>query len=606
MLKQLYNRTKNTLVIFLVFFVIISMTASAVSAQSSVLNVNHHHTAIAPPPGKIFHIVSHQEAVQNFQNQASSNIAPPGSNNFDAETPGSIACVYKLVNQSANEPGVCEPSNTPNNPVGGNGSIAIISHGDYPTARSDLSAFSEVYGLPLPDASNSDPSNFQVKYVGGPSPYITGLTPPPLNPPGTLNPEIEPALDVQWAHAMAPNAKIFLVEAQSLNIADIEQAFQAAQYLVSTHGGGEVSFSWILGNFSNPNSDTGKYTPPTQEQINSLDQIIQNPSYTNVTYLAASGDIGAPMYPAGSPYVIAVGGTLVNRNANMDFVSETPWNYPSKSPTHSSGSGPFFFANSNELRPPYQDSVKSIVGAYRGVPDITMLAHSLTPLGESGVPIVFEGSWTTDPNGIWATNPNMYGVWGGTSLSAPLAAGILNTMNITNSNSEQTIFNTLYNWGPDPKHFRDITSGTVEDLSTGDPNSGNIYTATPGFDQCTGWGSLVGNATGSVTPKATPNITWSNPADICQGKPLSYDQLDASATNLTSGAVLPGTFNYNPGVGTVLRGGQNQSLNVTFVPGDSTYNTASKNVYINVNECPEKHGFFHQTEYSTFLPFQWG
>jgi hypothetical protein len=107
--------------------------------------------------------------------------------------------------------------------------------------------------------------------------------------------------------------------------------------------------------------------------------------------------------------------------------------------------------------------------------------------------------------------------------------------------------------------------------------------------------------------QATPKITWSNPADICQSIPLSYDQLDASATNPISGAVLPGTFYYNPDVGTVLREGQNQSLNVTFVQGDSTnYTTASQTVHINVNECPEKHGFFHQTEYSTFLPFQWG
>ncbi len=107
---------------------------------------------------------------------------------------------------------------------------------------------------------------------------------------------------------------------------------------------------------------------------------------------------------------------------------------------------------------------------------------------------------------------------------------------------------------------------------------------------------------------STPTIIWDNPTDICHGMPLRYgNQLNASATNPTSGDVLPGTFYYNPDVGTVLKEGQNQSLDVTFVPGDSTnYTTASKTVHINVNECPEKHGFFHQTEYSTFLPFQWG
>ena len=109
-------------------------------------------------------------------------------------------------------------------------------------------------------------------------------------------------------------------------------------------------------------------------------------------------------------------------------------------------------------------------------------------------------------------------------------------------------------------------------------------------------------------PLSTPEIIWDNPTDICSGMPLRYgDQLNASAADQTSGAIIPGTFNYDPSVGTVLREGQHQSLHVTFVPGDSTkYATATKTVYINVNECPEKPGFFHQTEYSTFLPFQWG
>jgi hypothetical protein len=89
--------------------------------------------------------------------------------------------------------------------------------------------------------------------------------------------------------------------------------------------------------------------------------------------------------------------------------------------------------------------------------------------------------------------------------------------------------------------------------------------------------------------------------------PLSYDLLDASVLDPVSGAVIPGTFYYDPDVGTVLSAGQHQPLKVTFVPVDSTkYNSATKTVHINVNEFPEKHGFFHQTEYSAFLPFQWG
>ena len=114
----------------------------------------------------------------------------------------------------------------------------------------------------------------------------------------------------------------------------------------------------------------------------------------------------------------------------------------------------------------------------------------------------------------------------------------------------------------------------------------------------------------SIVIPVTPTITWSNPADICQGTPSELYQLDAFATNLTftTAPGVPGTYHYDPGVGTVLSAGQHQPLSVTFAPSEKAaeYNTqATKTIYINVNECPEKHGFFHETEYSTYLPFQW-
>ena len=115
----------------------------------------------------------------------------------------------------------------------------------------------------------------------------------------------------------------------------------------------------------------------------------------------------------------------------------------------------------------------------------------------------------------------------------------------------------------------------------------------------------------AADPKENTTIIWENATDICQGIPLSYDQLDAFATNSTfkTAPGVPGTFYYDPGVGTVLSAGQHQPLTVTFVPSVKAAvfnNNSTKTVYINVNECPEKPGFFHETEYSTYLPFQWG
>jgi hypothetical protein len=76
--------------------------------------------------------------------------------------------------------------------------------------------------------------------------------------------------------------------------------------------------------------------------------------------------------------------------------------------------------------------------------------------------------------------------------------------------------------------------------------------------------------------KATPLITWSNPADIIYGPPLSVTQLNATANT-------PGTFTYTPPLGTVLNAGNGQDLKVDFGPTDTTnYTSASKTVQINV------------------------
>jgi hypothetical protein len=79
----------------------------------------------------------------------------------------------------------------------------------------------------------------------------------------------------------------------------------------------------------------------------------------------------------------------------------------------------------------------------------------------------------------------------------------------------------------------------------------------------------------SIT-KATPAITWSNPASITQGTALGAQQLNASAN-------VAGNFVYTPAAGTVLPTGSGQTLSVTFTPSDAAdYNTASSSVTINV------------------------
>src|SRR5206468_3004874 len=76
--------------------------------------------------------------------------------------------------------------------------------------------------------------------------------------------------------------------------------------------------------------------------------------------------------------------------------------------------------------------------------------------------------------------------------------------------------------------------------------------------------------------KATPVITWNNPADITYGTALGGTQLNATASTA-------GSFTYTPSTGTVLNVGNGQTLHVDFTPTDTAnYNTASKDVMINV------------------------
>ena len=83
----------------------------------------------------------------------------------------------------------------------------------------------------------------------------------------------------------------------------------------------------------------------------------------------------------------------------------------------------------------------------------------------------------------------------------------------------------------------------------------------------------VTGTTNITITQAAPTLTWTTPAGIAYGTPLSATQLDAIVTGITS-AALPGVFTYTPAAGTVLAPGT-QTLNVSFAPTDAVdYSTA--------------------------------
>ena len=141
----------------------------------------------------------------------------PPYGGYAYETPASLACVYGLVTAVTG----CSPNAAKSVPVGGARMIAIVDAYDAPNAANDLSAFSTQFGLP--------PASFQVVYASG------------VKPAYDMGWEFEESLDVQWAHAMAPEAKIVLVEAASNSFSDLMTAEDVASRMVNAAGGGEVS-----------------------------------------------------------------------------------------------------------------------------------------------------------------------------------------------------------------------------------------------------------------------------------------------------------------------------------------------------------------------------
>lgn len=315
----------------------------------------------------------------------------------------------------------CNPNVTTTNPSGGSRALAIVDAFDDPTADSDLAAFSAQFGLPA--------ANFTVVYANGIEPME--------DPTGGW--EIEEALDAQWSHALAPGAHIYLVEAADNSFTNLFNAVSVASKLVKAAGGGEVSMSWGAGEFS-------------EEAL--FDSYLTTPK---VVYFASAGDSPGVNYPSASPNVVSAGGTTISRNSTTgNFILENTW--------QSAGGGPSQF----EPRPAFQNEVRAIVGNARGTPDISFDADPAT------------GVWVFDTNPAYGTG---WFVVGGTSVSAPSLAGIVNAAGAFNRSS-QAENQELYVHPLNPFVLRDIVYGDC-----------GLYIsdfALPGYDFCTGLGSDIG------------------------------------------------------------------------------------------------------------------
>jgi hypothetical protein len=359
--------------------------------------------------------------------------------------------------------------------------IAIVDAYDDPNLVSDLHQFDLAFGI-------ADPVLTRVNEFGGSS--------LPAGDPGWAE---EISLDVEWSHAIAPAAKILLVEATSATFNDL---LNAVDYAASAPGVVVVSMSWGGGEFSGESAYDSHFTTPT--------------GHTGVTFVASSGDNGAPpIWPAVSKNVLAVGGTSLYLNPSNVIYSEVGW--------PGSGGG----ISSDEAQPSYQQGVVSQTSTARANPDVAYDADPNTG---------FQVYDTYQTGGTW-------GEVGGTSAGAPQWAALIAIADQGRAakgsldGATQTL-PTLY--GLSSSDYHDITQGT----SYGTP----WYSAGPGYDLVTGLGSPVANLIvndlggttgggggGTGAPKATHFSITASPTTINAGgtTSLTVTALDSSNNTVT-------------------------------------------------------------------------
>lgn len=369
--------------------------------------------------------------------------------------------------------------------------IAIVDAYDNPNAEADLGVFSATFGLPSCTTANGC---FKKIYAAG------------SQPPGDPGWGLEIALDIQWAHAAAPQAKILLVEASSASLGALLQAVQVAVQ----NGANVISMSWGAGEFS------------TEAQYDSYFNV------PNVNFTAASGDNGTGIiWPSVSPYVIAVGGTSLQTDSTGNYINESAW--------AGSGGGLSKFIK----MPAYQANFATQYNpnGMRGIPDVSMVA---------------------DPNtGLSVYDTYGYNGWlvvGGTSASSPLWAGVIAVTNSASSTKLPSLNALLYDAAT--KSY----STNYHDIITGSNGScGPVCTARPGYDYVTGIGTpQVQNLVKTITGGGGGTCTRANPTVTFFPNTIQTIQQNNSVTinftvqNNDTSICAPSTFTFNQTVNSSL------------------------------------------------------
>ncbi len=290
--------------------------------------------------------------------------------------------------------------------------VVIVDAYGSPTAADDIAEFSSTFGLPVANFAKYDPQ--------GPPDYNAGWAG-------------ETTLDIEWSHAMAPGAKIALVETMDNNNDNLRFGIQ---YALDNSLGNIIS-----------NSYGGPEYGDDAQDLQAWDDVNANGAALGVSVNYSSGDSGdfyrdighiTVSSPADSPHATSVGGVSVFLNADYSIKFQTGWgttltkiaeppNYnPDVPPLCFSTNQPpgkcfYYGAGGGEsqffAKPSWQ---MNLPGTGRQQPDVSLTADPYT-----GVTII----WSYDNPGNFSV-----GVIGGTSASCPMFSGV---WAIVNQKSQQ-------------------------------------------------------------------------------------------------------------------------------------------------------------------------
>jgi uncharacterized repeat protein (TIGR01451 family) len=316
--------------------------------------------------------------------------------------------------------------------------------------------------------------------------------------------EVEVSLDIEMVISMAPGvSKVVLYEGSPFNF----HPNDVLNRIASDNSAHQISCSWGW---------TGGPTATT-------DQIFQQMALQGQTFYDAVGDSDAftsgtgsvngvdnpfiPNEPSSNPYITQVGGTTLRmQGAGVSYFSETVWNWDIRYGPAYDGIGSSGGISSYYSIPSWQTNINMAIPqgskTFRNVPDVALTADDVFVIADGGL----------EYTGV-----------GGTSCASPLWAGftaLVNQLAAGNGHAPIGFINpALYTIAAGPNYtscFHDIATGNNE--WSGSPN---LFSATSGYDLCTGLGTPNGTNLIFALAASVNTITHLSPPTPPYGSTLA-------------------------------------------------------------------------------------